>query len=481
MNYAFIFTALISAIIYVYAFLTNEPVFNNIGLVVFTVAFLALFIFTASYRKALYHPQSLWLLLPIAVLLVDIVVFSSETTQVLSTLAIHGLLGLFILSATSRQKQVNPFTSKLFGALALLGSVEESVKSYFRHLHAIAFPPQSHHQLTRRVIAGILIALPILLIFVLIFVQADALFSQSIERLISKETIFEHSATLLKTLFFFTALSILFLLSIGSHNENSDKVIAIKEQDPLILSIVLILLNALFAAFNFFQVKYVLLGKQTEEFFLKNNISYADYVHEGFFQLVFACVIVAAIIGTFSLLAKRNSKKPLFIATQILLIAQTMVVASSAMKRLWLYQDAYGYTVERLHVQWFIYFLAAMIVLGFIATTIHRWKWYVRLLIIPSVAAFCLVVSVNTESLVAEKNIARYHAGEELDVHYLLTFSSDAIEPLKAIEALGLRSQLDEEFTATDRLQYFIDQYRDNKSRSGWRYTDWHTRNYLGK
>jgi hypothetical protein len=113
----------------------------------------------------------------------------------------------------------------------------------------------------------------------------------------------------------------------------------------------------------------------------------------------------------------------------ILFVVQVGIIAASALKRMNLYHDAYGYTALRLYVEWFIYFIFVLIALGIINLI---FKLQFRVLIYSGLAlgviALTIVCSVNVDYMIANKNIDRFmYYDKELDVDYLENLSLDIV------------------------------------------------------
>lgn len=457
------------ALTYVYTYQTGDPVFNNIGLVVSVGSFLGVFLFIAFWQGMVRHKNFLWLLLPIAVLCFDLLYYSNEFVSFFIPIALYVLLVLFAMGLLSKQHSVNPFTCKLAGFDAL-SAIERSLRQIFSRLASLLFPSAQERPVARRLSIGVLAAIPFIILFTALFASADALFSNSLNQIFVSNNLAEAFRFVVKVLLYFVVVCVLFFSALDKDNADSDDAMRLKTTDHITLTIVLALLNGLFALFNYVQVRYVLIDwKETTPFFLE-KMTYADYVHQGFFQLVAACAIVALVVFLFSLFAEKNGRQPFFRGASILLILQTGIIAASALKRMALYQEAYGYTVLRLHVEWFIYFVMVVMVLGFIATILHRWKWYVVLMFVPTVIAFCAVVSINSECIVAKWNIDRYEQGKPLDTNYILTLSSDALEQWQRIRS---NSALDGSGQVQGRIKQEQQTYEKNKELSGWRYENW--------
>lgn len=158
------------------------------------------------------------------------------------------------------------------------------------------------------------------------------------------------------------------------------------------------------------------------------GLTYADYVHQGFGQLTFATLLTLVTIAIAARKAPRETARERLVLRGVLgaLCALTLVVVGSALHRMDLYQQAYGFTVLRVLVDAFELWLGLLVVMVFVAGIRLRGWWLPRAALMAA-AAFVLVGGlVNPEAWVAQHNIDRFVATGKLDASYLSTLGSDA-------------------------------------------------------
>jgi two-component system, OmpR family, sensor histidine kinase BaeS len=138
-----------------------------------------------------------------------------------------------------------------------------------------------------------------------------------------------------------------------------------------------------------------------------------------------------------------------------LLCALTLVVVVSALHRMQLYQEAYGFTQARLVVDVFEGWLG-VVVLAVALSGVVRWgAWVPRFALITGVVALLGIAAINPDELIARHNIERYEETGKIDVEFLATLSDDAVpilatrlpEPLRT-EAMGGRDRYDDDWLA---------------------------------
>ncbi|MFC7406011.1 DUF4153 domain-containing protein [Georgenia alba] len=158
------------------------------------------------------------------------------------------------------------------------------------------------------------------------------------------------------------------------------------------------------------------------------GLSYAEYVHQGFGQLTVATALTLASVALAVRKAPRATVRDrvvLRVALGVLCVL-TLVVVASALYRMAVYQEAYGYTVLRVLVDAFEVWLGLVVVLVMVAGIRLRGRWLPRAALLSG-AGFLLVIGLaNPDAWVAQRNIDRYEETGNLDLAYLAGLSDDA-------------------------------------------------------
>lgn len=168
------------------------------------------------------------------------------------------------------------------------------------------------------------------------------------------------------------------------------------------------------------------------------GLTYASYVHQGFGQLVAATFFTVLIVGFAAPLAPRTRALDRRLAAVILLMlgAASLTVVVSALRRMAIYQEAYGFTVMRLSVDVLEVWLGLIIVVVVLGGVLGRRGWVPRTVLVTGVAAFLGLSLMNPEAWAARHNIDRYAATGSLDGWYLASLGEDAA-PTVAASALS--------------------------------------------
>ncbi|GAB3519633.1 DUF4153 domain-containing protein [Arthrobacter monumenti] len=158
------------------------------------------------------------------------------------------------------------------------------------------------------------------------------------------------------------------------------------------------------------------------------GLSYAEYVHEGFAQLTIATALTLATIALAVRKAPQATKRDQFLMRVVLgtLCLLTLVVVASAMFRMAVYQQAYGFTVLRVLVDAFEVWLGILVLLVLVAGIRLSGWWLPRAALVSGAALLLAIGLANPEAWVAQQNIERYQATGKLDLNYLSTLGPDA-------------------------------------------------------
>jgi hypothetical protein len=223
-----------------------------------------------------------------------------------------------------------------------------------------------HRDIWIRIVKGVVMAVPVLIIFGLLFSQADLAFSQFINNFVDI-SISERSIQYLVLLVFaFTAALSFFAYiffpkeakSVVSHEQSNTAVQSGKGIEVLVF---LGLIAVLFLVFIGFQVTYLFGGEAN---IIDAGFTYAEYARRGFWELLAVAILSLVVLLASEQYAgvelKRNRQ---FLIPALVLIVEVGIIMVSAFKRLSLYIDAYGMTTLRLYVAGFIMLLVVLFIL----------------------------------------------------------------------------------------------------------------------
>ena len=157
------------------------------------------------------------------------------------------------------------------------------------------------------------------------------------------------------------------------------------------------------------------------------GLTYASYVHEGFWQLTVATVLTLVVVGVTARKAGRASARDRLLLRAVLgaLCLLTLVVVASALFRMHVYEQAYGFTRLRLLVSVFEGWLGLVVVLVMVAGLGSSGRWVPRAALLTGATALLLLAASNPDASIARHNLERFQ-DTGADTTYLLGLSADA-------------------------------------------------------
>ncbi|GAA3525675.1 hypothetical protein GCM10022234_23460 [Aeromicrobium panaciterrae] len=196
-----------------------------------------------------------------------------------------------------------------------------------------------------------------------------------------------------------------------------------------------LVVDAVFAVFLVAQAAVIFGGHDYLE--RTTGLTYAEYVHQGFGQLTVATALTLLVVWAASRKAPRETAEDrMWVRISLgVLCALTLVVVASALHRMDVYQDAYGFTVLRVLVDIFEGWLGLLVVATMVGGVALKASWLPRFGLFSGVALLLAFALINPEAWVARQNIDRYETTGKIDWTYLQTLSDDAVPTLSKLPA----------------------------------------------
>ena len=188
-----------------------------------------------------------------------------------------------------------------------------------------------------------------------------------------------------------------------------------------------LVVNAVFATFLVAQGAVVFGGHDYLQ--RTTGLTYAEYVHQGFGQLTVATALTLLVVWAAARKAPRTTApdRTWLRAALGLLCAQTLVVVASALYRMHVYQEAYGFTRLRLLVDVFEGWLGLLVLAVIAGGLALRAAWLPRLALLSGALALLGLAAINPDAWIAEHNLDRQAETGRVDWGYLQQLSDDAV------------------------------------------------------
>ncbi len=328
----------------------------------------------------------------------------------------------------------------LFGAFVLVfddikwGSIKIGGQS--RHVAAVG--------------TGVLIAVPMLLVFGSLLTSADAVFQKLIDDLFNWDVyeIISHTFWIGCWAWIvggFLRMTFLFKESQAKPSTYKGALGAVE------VSIVLGSLGALFFGFVVVQARYLFGGAEALRSLIK--LSFAEYARRGFFELVTVAALVLPFLLFLHWLMKKDDPRSarLFRYLSGGVIGLLFVIMFSALYRMRLYQIEFGLTELRLYTTAFMGWLA--IVLVWFMLTVPRGKSdrFAFGALASALAVLLALNILNPDDLIVRVNAGRVDAANGFDASYVVGLSADAVPAL--ITTLPAMKEYDRCTTAAQIVQ----------------------------
>lgn len=415
----------------------NIPVF-------ITLLVLGLFVVARAHQQCITLARG-WLLIPLLFFAFATAWHESQLLLFWNFLALFGLGGLLVLSLFGHSLHQFSFTlyfQVLSVPLRMLSGWVRTLSEFSRLRSVLGGHPRA-----RQVLQGVIIAIPLLVIFGWLFASADAVFADLFDRFMRFFFTTEALPFLLTTGLVGSAAMGLYAATLRGYTPALAPAIAEPRVTPITPTLVVLgLVNVLFLGFLVIQYLYLVQGM---EYVFAQGMNYAEYARGGFFQLIVVALISFFCIHNFSMkhLVERVSGvsvlgRRVFRLLVTALGIQTMLVMGSSLERLRLYQEAYGLTELRLYSSISIYYLLVCmaLVLWYIWTRYQSQRLAFGALL-GAIVFLGAVNFLNPDLYIARSNIANYERTGKIDMYHFSYLSNDTVPALIELE----RTQKDPE------------------------------------
>lgn len=274
------------------------------------------------------------------------------------------------------------------------------------------------------VLRGILLAVPLLLIFGGLLCSADMVFERALDSLGSSagRISFGLPIRMFVWLVVFAGWLKLWLSAGRAEAPSSRSPLGSVELLVAVGSV-----NVLFLLFLIIQVRYLFGGAALVEAL---GLNYAEYARKGFFELSACIALILPLVMLAYSSAQTHADSNLRWAGGALVL-QAGGLAVSAFRRMMLYIDTFGLSVERFYAAAGI--LVALSVLAwaaFACLSPRDVSWVMARQTVTVAFALGFLALLNVEDGICRYNLSRAAHGQELDVEYFRTLSCDAVPAL---------------------------------------------------
>jgi len=209
--------------------------------------------------------------------------------------------------------------------------------------------------------------------------------------------------------------------------------------------------NAVFAVFLVAQATAMFGGHDYLQ--RTTGLTYADYVHQGFGQLTVATVLTLTVVAWAVRKALPGRRRDVALGA---LCVMTLVVVASALHRMGLYEDAYGFTRLRLLVSVFEGWLGVVVLLVLATRVVRARQWLVPAAVRLGAVGLLGLAALNPDLWIAEHNLLRPETTTPVDYQYLAELSPDAAPALAGVHVPGGTCDTTRPQQQTDWLEWNV-------------------------
>lgn len=432
-------TLVMLALVLVYGILFSETILRaGLGLSVplTVVVFCGISVWYCKTSGVGFHKPAMVLLFPIGLIAASFLFIDSGATH------FFNMCLLFVLIPIQLASMARAHTADLFSMESFKRAFLEVFCRPFSNLDMpfLAFsrkkerdPGQNRTALG--ILIGILVALPVGLLFIALFSSADANFSSLFGR--TFQFLAQNVGFIITDVFFGLIIALfcaaLFIGLKGRREEGTPQRAAqgtpVRKGGLPAAAVgsfltVIVLIHAVFVGVQF----QYLFG--SGKGLLPNDWTYSQYARWGYVELSIALLIALILVAVVLFTSKRkeNGRLPIYISLSLTaLILCDFVILASSIYRMLLYMRMYNLTVTRLLVLW------SIVLMGLCMLWLLGRVWFPRFKVLRwcavTVIAMVIVLNVaNVDVLTAKVNVDRYLAGQtqEIDCRYLSTLSPAA-------------------------------------------------------
>ena len=276
----------------------------------------------------------------------------------------------------------------------------------------------------------VVLTVPLLVVFGLLFKAADAVFAAQVDRVIDIN--FDGVGPHVFWLVFGFVVGAAALTTSVAVTLPEEIEVALPERHRLgrvEVGIALGLLSTLFALFVAVQIRYLFGGEDAVTSSI--DLTYAQYAREGFFQLVVASLLLLPVLAGIDWARRRDVRSSrLFLAFSITLVALLFVIMASAWQRLAIYREAFGLTESRFYAAATLPWLAIALVWFLVSVARRRMEHFLAGAALLAVGVLLALYALNPDGFIARTNLSRLDDGRPFDADYASVLSADAIPSL---------------------------------------------------
>jgi hypothetical protein len=289
------------------------------------------------------------------------------------------------------------------------------------------------------VVRGILIAIPIVMVFAVLLSSADLVFAQRLDEFVSIFRLEKLPEYIFRVIYILVAAYLLVgvFLHAATSSQNEQLISDKKSLVPTFLgfiesSIILGSVAILFIIFVVIQFQYFFGGQANIHI---DGYTYAEYARKGFGELIMVALFSLMLFLGLSGITQRETprQRNIFSGLGIAVVVLVGIILISAFQRLGLYESAYGFSQSRTYAHVFMIWLGLLLAGVVVLEIMHKERRFALAVMLAVIGFSASLALLNVDGFIIKQNVQRAVQGHELDVAYLANLTSDGIPTLKTI------------------------------------------------
>lgn len=425
----FLVTALLYSICFSIAFYKN---YVGLTFPLITIATLVVCGLFLKKSGIVWKTENLYYIVPIVLLGISTILTTNGFTIFFNTVGILLLITVFMIQQVYSDKKWNPgqyICNILFFYICMIPEVAAPFSNLGKYIRRKKVKEQKNTN-TKYIVTGILIGVPMLAFVLILLSSADAIFSEYIGesfRLLWKNIFFSPNIVLVVVLMIIGFFGIYTFLSALTLNNMPDWTKEKPKKNPMIAVTFISMITAVYLIFSIIQIVFLFTGGMI----LPKGYTYAEYAHQGFFQLLFLCIFNLILVLCCMAVFEMNKWLKMIL---LVFSACTYVMIASSAYRMILYISSYHLTFLRILVLWFLALL--VVLMAGVIRSILKKDFPLFRYGMAVVTVFYLILSFSHfDYWIAKYNIAQM--GAEIsyyDMSYLCSLSTDAVPVLAELQ-----------------------------------------------
>lgn len=382
-------------------------------------------------KNKIKNKTGILLIIPILLLSSTYFIFANKTFYITNIFVILVLnLIMYVILTNEKDYLTNYLYCTFQLATDVISDYKEGIDlSKEKTIEQIIRNKNINKENIKKIATSVLVVTAIVGIVLVLLASADTIFANlfsGIKRLLQNINIGNifnfiiRISTIVITYFLF--LNLILKLQ-KEHKKVDNELEDSKGKYTFTIKLLLIALNIVYLVFCFIQVQS-LFGKIN----ISESFNYANYARSGFFQLMFVSFINFGVI----LVSNRyNEKRENIIKIlNLLLVLFTIIIAISAMYRMYMYEMEYGLT----YLRTFVYIILVTEIIAFVPVILYIFNEnfdFIKWCFIVGISTYCIANYMNIENIIVSKNVNRNNI-HPIDYEYIVNIiSEDSYEILE--------------------------------------------------